>query len=212
MLDGHKKVLVLAPHTDDGEFGCGGTMAKFLEEGKEVFMATFSLAEKSVSEGLPRDILEKEVKEASKVYGLKESNLRIYRYEVRKFSTYRQEILEDLVSLQKELNPDIVFMPSTNDLHQDHYTIAMEGLRAFKRSTILSYEIPWNNISFKTTSFVFLEERHIAKKLKALSCYKSQAKRYYANEDFIRSLAMTRGTQIGVKYAETFDVMRWVIK
>ena len=31
-----KKILVLAPHTDDAEFGCGGAIAKFIKEGKEV--------------------------------------------------------------------------------------------------------------------------------------------------------------------------------
>ena len=31
-----EKILVLGPHTDDGEFGCGGTIAKFIEEGKEL--------------------------------------------------------------------------------------------------------------------------------------------------------------------------------
>ncbi len=41
-----QRILVLAPHTDDGEFGCGGSIAKFIEAGKEVFYAAFSTAEK----------------------------------------------------------------------------------------------------------------------------------------------------------------------
>ena len=65
-------ILVLGPHTDDGEFGCGGTMAKFIEAGKNVYYATFSCAEESVPEGLPKDILLKEVKASSKVLGIKD--------------------------------------------------------------------------------------------------------------------------------------------
>ena len=207
-----KTILVLGPHTDDGEFGCGGTMAKFIEEGRDVYYATFSCAEESVPAGLPRDILLTEVIKATKVLGVDRDKLLIYRYQVRKFAQYRQEILEDLVKLKKDLEPDLVIMPSSHDLHQDHYTIAMEGLRAFKFTSILGYEVPWNNITFETSSFVYLEERHIEKKLASLQCYRSQIGRKYANSEYIKGLARTRGVQIGVDYAETFDVKRWIIK
>jgi len=206
------RVLILAPHTDDGELGCGGTIARFVENGKEVYYAAFSVAEKSVPEGFPRNILEIEVRKAMKILGVSESNLLIYKYEVRTFSYHRQEILEDVISLRKELQPDLVFIPSPNDLHQDHKVIAEEGIRAFKKSTILGYEMPWNNISFNTMSFIPLEERHIKKKIDALQCYETQRYRSYLNEDFIRSLARTRGTQIEVEYAEAFEVIRWVFR
>ena len=158
-----KKVLVLGPHTDDGEFGCGGTMARFVEEGKEVYYATFSCAEESVPKGLPKDILLKEVKKATKVLGITEDNLLIYRYPVRIFAEFRHDILEDLVHLNQQLQPDLVLMPSSNDLHQDHHTISMEGLRAFKFTSIMGYEMPWNNIKFIHNAFVKLEERHVEK-------------------------------------------------
>ena len=206
------RVLILAPHTDDGELGCGGTIARFVEEGKEVYYAAFSVAEKSVPEGFPKNILEIEVRKAMKILGVSESNLLIYKYEVRTFSYHRQEILEDIISLRKELQPDLVFVPSPNDLHQDHKVMAEEGIRAFKKSTILGYEMPWNNISFNTMSFIPLEERHIKKKIDALRCYETQRYRSYLNEDFIRSLARTRGTQIEVEYAEAFEVIRWVFR
>jgi len=206
------RVLILAPHTDDGELGCGGTIARFVEDGKEVYYAAFSVAEKSVPEGFPKNILEIEVRKAMKVLGVSESDLLIYKYEVRTFSYHRQEILEDIISLRKELQPDLVFIPSPNDLHQDHKVMAEEGIRAFKKSTILGYEMPWNNISFNTISFIPLEERHIKKKIDALRCYETQRYRSYLSEDFIRSLARTRGTQIEVEYAEAFEVIRWVFR
>lgn len=208
----YNKILVLGPHTDDGEFGCGGTISRFLEEGKEVYYAPFSCAEESVPEGLPKDILLTEVKNASKVLGIKRENLLIYRYPVRKFAQYRQEILEDLVKLNRQLYPDLVLMPSIHDLHQDHYTIAMEGLRAFKFTSILGYELPWNNITFENTSFIYLKERHVRKKLDSLKCYRSQIGRKYANEEYIKGIARTRGVQIGTEFAEAFSVVRWIMK
>ena len=207
-----QNVLILGPHTDDGEFGCGGTIAKFVEEKKNVFYATFSCAEESVPEGLPKDILLTEVKASSKILGVKDENLLIYRYPVRKFDHYRQNILEDLVKLNHKIKPDLVIMPSNYDLHQDHYTIAMEGLRAFKFTSILGYEMPWNNIQFTTNSFIHLTENHVNKKLESVKCYRSQTGRKYANEEFIKGLAKTRGVQIGVEYAEAFTVHRWIIK
>ena len=113
----NKKILILAPHTDDGEFGCGGSIAKFIEQGSEVFYAAFSLCEESIPDGTPKDILEKELMKATKVWGVPSENLLIFRYPVRRFAEYRQDILEDLVNLQRTLNPTIVFMPSFNDLH-----------------------------------------------------------------------------------------------
>lgn len=204
-------MLVLAPHTDDGEFGCGGSIAKFIEEKNEVYYVAFSTAEESVPPGYSKNILELEVKNATKLLGLPPSNLIIKKYQVRKLNYVRQEILEELVKLKKEINPDLVFTPSSNDLHQDHYTVAMEGMRAFKQTSIFGYELPWNNITFHTQAFIKLEKRHIEKKVKALKAYESQSHRNYATEDFIWSLAKTRGVQIGTEHAETFEVIRWII-
>jgi len=208
----NNRILVLAPHTDDGEFACGGSIAHFIEKKKEIFYIAFSSAEKSVPKDMPKDILKKEVKQATKILGIPERNLILFEYPVREFPLHRQDILENMVDLEREIKPNIIFLPSPNDTHQDHLVIANEGFRAFKRSTILGYEIPWNNLTFNTNAFVFLEERDLKKKIEALKCYKSQAGRLYASEEFVRSLARTRGTQIGTKYAEVFEVIRWIIK
>ena len=79
-LSTYKNILVLAPHTDDGEFGCGGTIAKFIKEGKNVYYVAFSTAEESVPKNLPKDILKVEVKKATKSLGIPEENLIIYNY------------------------------------------------------------------------------------------------------------------------------------
>jgi len=117
-----------------------------------------------------------------------------------------------MVKFSKNINPDLVFLPTPNDLHQDHYTVAMEGIRAFKKTSIFAYELPWNNIQFNTQAFINLEKKHLELKIKALQEYKSQKNRDYMNESFVLALAQTRGIQIGTKYAETFEVIRWVIK
>jgi len=211
MITKFKKVFVLAPHTDDGELGAGGTIARLIEYGAEVYYFAFSTAEESVPKGHPKDILRTEVVNATKKLGIKQENVIIYNYTVRKLNYARQEVLEDLIKYKKMLTPDLILMPSLNDIHQDHATIAQEGLRAFKTCTILGYELIWNNLTFNTTSFIKLEDRHIECKCNALKEYKSQNQRVYMSEDFIYSLAKTRGVQIGTKYAESFEVIRWII-
>lgn len=209
-LSNFKRVIVLAPHTDDGEFGCGATISKLIESGSEVYYVAFSACEQSVLPQFPKDILISEVKSATKRIDIKSSNLILHNYEVRTFNFRRQEILEDLIQLRSQIKPDLIFMPALGDIHQDHSTIAQEGVRAFKFSNILCYEVPWNNLSFNTTCFSVVSEVHIQKKIEALSEYKSQAHRSYANEEFIRSLARVRGVQVNEKYAEVFDVLRFI--
>lgn len=210
MLNTIKKALVLAPHTDDGEFGCGGTIVKLIEQGVEIHYVAFSACEQSVLPKFPSDILITEVKEATKVLGIKKENLHLLKYDVRTFNYNRQEILDDIIKFKKIIDPDLVFIPSLNDIHQDHATIANEAVRAFKFTNVLSYEMPWNNFNFATTNFFVLSEDNVKTKVEALKKYKSQEHRPYANEEFIRSLARTRGVQIGKKYAEVFEVIRLI--
>ena len=211
MIEKINKILVLAPHTDDGELGCGGSIVRFIEEGNEVFYIAFSIAEDAVPEGYPKNILEFEVKEATKILGIKPQNLVVYKFKGRKLNYVRQEILDELIKIKKEISPDLVFLPSPNDTHQDHYIIATEGMRAFKQTNIFGYEMPWNNFVFHTQAFIKLQEHHIAKKIEAVKAYKSQQNRPYINDEFIKSQAVMRGTQISAKYAEVFETIRLVI-
>ncbi|HOJ12224.1 MAG TPA: PIG-L family deacetylase [Clostridiales bacterium] len=206
-----KRVLVLAPHTDDGELGCGGTIDRLVNSGTEVHYAAFSIAERSVSEEYPSDILGTEVRNATAILGISKDCLHIYNYDVRNFQKCRQEILEDLVILNRSIDPDIIFLPSINDIHQDHHVIAREGVRAFKFKSVMGYELPWNNLTINTACFVELDYENINNKIRALGCYESQQGKKYFSSEFIKALAVTRGTQIGVQYAEVFEVIRWII-
>ena len=201
-------VLVLAPHTDDGELGMGGTIHKLIKLGKKVVYVAFSTASKSLPAGLPKDTLKIEVRNATSRLGVQAENLIIYDYEVRELNYARQQILEALINLRRELHPDMVFIPSPHDVHQDHLTIAQEAIRAFKNTTLLGYELIWNNLTFNTQCFVPLTEEDLQAKHNALSEYHSQAGRGYMSEEFVRSLAITRGTQASVPLAEVFEVVR----
>ncbi len=213
------KILLLSAHIDDADTGCGATVAKFAEEGNEIYYAVFTLAEESLPPDLPKNIMISELKVATRILGIRPSNIIIKKYPVRKFPQFRQEILEDMVQISKDIKPDLVMMPSRFDTHQDHAVICAEGFRAFKASSILGYEMPWNNVGFDATFFTCLKERHLDRKIKALTYYRSQRLRSEMlgrpvdnSSKKIKAWAQYRGMQIREDYAEAFQVLRWVIR
>ena len=206
-------ILILSPHTDDAELGAGGTITKYLSEGHKIKWVVFSTAEESLPIDLPSDTLSNEFTNVYKSIGLNDDDVKIFHFKVRHLNYHRQEVLEELYKIKNSFNPDLVIGPSMNDLHQDHKTVAEEMIRAFKSSSsIISYELPWNHLTFNTQMFIKLDEAQIGKKLEMLNHYKSQIKlgRYYFSEDFIRGLAITRGAQINHKFAEALEVIRWI--
>jgi N-acetylglucosamine malate deacetylase 1 len=210
MMNSFRRVLVLAPHTDDAELGCGGTIAKMVEAGQDVFVAAFSTAEDSLPPGKPADTLKREFRAAMPVLGVNEDRQILFGYKVRHLSYSRQEVLEDIIRLREEVEPDLVLLPSGMDLHQDHQVVYMEGLRAFKHISVLGYELPWNHIRFDAQAFSILQRHHIDKKWQALQAYETQIElqRLYFTTEFIEGLARVRGTQVKESWAEAFEVLR----
>src|SRR5207302_2808134 len=115
VIESWRRVLVLAPHTDDGEFGCGGTMARLVDAGAEVRYVAFSIATRSLPEGFPPDALAREVREATHELGIPEAQLAVHDFDVRTFPQHRQDILELLIALWEDWRPDAVFQPSVHD-------------------------------------------------------------------------------------------------
>ncbi len=208
-LQNINKVLLLAPHGDDGEFGCGGSLKRFTEEGVEVYYVVFSPCNKSMPDGYRENQLYEELEEAVNHLGIDTDHIIKFNFPVREFPKFRQEILEELIRLKIKLQPDLVLLPNAEDIHQDHHTIYKEGIRAFKHHKLLGYELPWNNFSFTNSFHVTLKRSHIDAKMIAISEYKSQTFRPYMDEEFFYGLAKMRGTQINVEYAEAFELIRW---
>ncbi len=209
-----ERVLILSPHTDDAELGCGGFICKLLERNIKIFWIVFSTAKESLPKNYPSNILVKEFMSVIELLGLDKSGYLIENFQVRKLTEKRQEVLEILVNIGKKFKPDLVIGPSVHDYHQDHLVVANEMIRAYKmRSSIICYELPWNQIFFQSQFFVKLDEKHIKNKIKILNQYQSQINqsKSYFSKDFIRGLASTRGAQIGYKYAEAFEVIRWIM-
>ena len=205
----NNKVLVLSPHTDDLEFNCGGFVSKILSERGSVASVVFSRCEESVPEPYPKNQLENECIAAHKL--LRISELEILNFVVRKFSEQRQEILELMIKLRDKYQPDIILVPSSFDMHQDHKVICEEATRAFKHATILGYDCPWNNLETNQRLVVELSEDEVKNKIAAIQCYKSQKFRMYGSDEFQKLQTRYNGLVNGVEYCELYEIitMRW---
>jgi N-acetylglucosamine malate deacetylase 1 len=210
VFDGTSRVLVLSAHTDDAELACGGTIARLLANGAEVSVAAFSTAPESLPAGSPPDRLRCEFLRAMAMLGVEPERTFVYSYPVRRLSHHRQELLEELVKLKRELQPEVVFVTASTDVHQDHQVLYGESVRAFKDITLWGYELPWNHITFSAHAFVELKREHLDHKWAALQAYESQIElqRSYFCREFIYGLARVRGEQVKTEYAEAFEVIR----
>lgn len=184
----NKKILVLAPHTDDETLGCGGFINK-LSFYNNIKVVTFSWCD------LP--VLKKEFKNACRVLG-KNIETDILDFKVRYFD--RQKVLDALINYRKVYNPDIILCPNGFDIHQDHHVVYKETIRAFKHKTILGYLLHWNIIGpsdFRLT--VDLDSKNIEAKLNAISQYESQinlSREYFVDTSWVKS-------------QEKFEVITW---
>lgn len=210
VLPSFERVLVLAPHTDDAELGCGGTLARLVEREHDVFVAVFSIASDSLPAEFPKDTLKHEFLDAMRILGLPSGNASVREYPVRRLAEHRQNILEELVALRKEIAPDVVFLPCEQDIHQDHQVIHAEGVRAFKNASLLGYELPWNTLNFAPQLIVGLEDRHMQRKWDMLHAYNSQIVlgRQYFSKNLVYGLARVRGVQANKEFGEGFQVIR----
>jgi LmbE family N-acetylglucosaminyl deacetylase len=196
-----KRLLVLAPHTDDAEFGCGGLVAAKREAGWAVRIAVFCAAP-------PVDRLRREALAAA---GLLGAEVYFFDLPVRRLPEYRQDVLDKMLQIRRLLEPDVVCAPSRDDVHQDHEVVAREALRAFKHTTLLGYELPWNTFGFRRTAYQPLSEAHVSAKLRAVACYESQRHRPYARPEYVRACLLSRGVECGAAFAEAFEVERMVL-
>lgn len=198
------KLLFLAPHCDD-EISSIGIISKAMEKGYGSYFAVFSFTEIN-------NITEPEFDDCMKILGVPENNVFKFNYPTRHFPQYRQAILEELVRMNEKLAPELVLIPNSRDIHQDHHTIHLEGLRAFARQSVLGYESPKHLILDDKVMLVELDDRLFKKKMDCMACYKSQASRwgtdYWLNRE---PLARVRGMQAGCKYAEGFEMIKIII-
>jgi LmbE family N-acetylglucosaminyl deacetylase len=201
------RVLVLGAHPDD-EMACSGLIARLAAGGAQVDAVAFSDCSDAIPDGFALADLKSEYARATRLLGI--TNAQIGEIPNRRFPEHRQDILS-LLDDRRGLY-DLVLVPSTTDAHQDHHTVAEEAIRALKHTTILGYDLAMNTVlESRRSCYVCLTPADLDLKVAHAQVYQTQASRPYMAEDFIRGLATVRGVQVGRTYAESYEVIRWVL-
>lgn len=200
-----KKVCFIGAHPDDIELGCGALIARIAGK-TDIRCVTFSDNQKNPLLGQ----LVGEHYASMETLGVPRERVDLLDFETRRFQEHRQEILEVMVGILREDDPDIVLVHSKSDVHQDHGVLTQEALRAFRGRTVLGFDVIRSSYGFFPDFLVGVDEADVQKKLDALACYKTYAGKYYFAPEVTRATLIRNGAICERPYAEGFDILRIV--
>lgn len=202
-----KKIFFIGAHPDDIELGCGALISN-IASSTEVFCITLSDNQKN-----PKlTNLIKEHYDSMAVLGVSKDNVIVGEFETRRFMHDRQEVLEFLLDLKKKHQPDMVFVHTKADLHQDHSVVTGESLRAFRGISVFGFDVIRSSQGFFPTFLVEVSEKDVQKKVDSLAAYKTYQDIYYFGKELTRSILVRNGALCERPYAEGFDILRMVGK
>jgi len=200
-----KRVLCIGAHPDDIELGCGALISNISKK-SEVLCLTLSDNQKNPA----LSNLVSEHRESMAVLDIDTDHDILLNYETRHFPHQRQEILETMLKYKNSFKPDIVFVHTKNDIHQDHVTVMDEALRAFRGTTVLGFDVLRSSYGFFPHFLFEVSEEDVENKLRALSMYKTYADRYYFESSITKATMIRHGALAERPYAEGFDILRVV--
>jgi len=200
----HKKVLAIASHPDDIEGGCYGTLCKYKQQGFRIHYLVLTCGGDSGN----ADIRRKEQEEVADLLGatVKFQNLQSALLN----NNSGRETIQAIEDAIKVIKPDIIFTHSKNDVHQDHRLVNEATISAtrFFQGQVYCYEAYSSLRYFQPTVFYRIDE-FFEDKLRAISLFTSQGKKFYMNPEVITGIAVFRAAQSGkLGKAEAFEIGR----
>ena len=209
----NQRILFLGAHPDDLEFAAGGLITQIAtSQSSDIRIAIFSNCNDSLPAKFAQGTLIAEFHRSMQLLGVTSDKIIERYFPVREFSAHRQEILQNLIDIKNDFAPTCVFAPSRDDIHQDHSTLGIEALRAFKQTNYFDYTHPWNSVEKVQNSFLEITKSQLEKKIQAIRCYQTQANRSYSRDESISGMASFYGSQSGFEYAEAFTCIRLRIR
>jgi LmbE family N-acetylglucosaminyl deacetylase len=200
-----RKVLFVGAHPDDIELGCGALIANIANRAD---LLCVTLSDNQQNPGLAE--LVDEHRRSMDVLGVPPERVLVETFETRNFARDRQQILEYLYKLAREHAPDLVFVHTEADIHQDHGVVTREALRAFRGTSVLGFDVLRSSRGFFPDFLVEVTEADVERKLKALACYQTYADKYYFDPEIARATLVRHGALAERPYAEGFDILRIV--
>ena len=200
-----RKVLFIGAHPDDIELGCGAFIAN-IADSTEVLCVTLSDNQKNPA---LQSVVEEHYRSMA-VLGVPRDHDRVEAFETRRFPHVRQEILEYLFQLNRQFRPEIVFVHTKADIHQDHNVVTEEALRAFRGITLLGFDALRSSYGFFPHFLVEVTEQDMERKVQALMEYNTYGEKYYFDPSVLRATLIRHGALSERPFAEGFDILRIV--
>lgn len=217
-------ILVIAAHPDDEVLGCGGTIARYTQEGHNVSVIILSQGiasrykNKELVDSVEFDTLQTQSRKALKL--LEIENIRYFDFPDNRFDTIPLlDIIKPIEEVIQHFSPEIIFTHYGGDLNIDHavtYRAALTAARPIRDCSVkkfYSFEIPssteWAfgkfNSNCQPSYFVDIKST-IEKKIEALKEYKGELRPYPhpRSEEAVLSISKKWGCSVGLDFAEAF--------
>ena len=220
-----KSALIVVAHRDDEILGCGGTIAKLIEDKYKVYAISMTNGVSSRVRSSKKEIDQryKNSLKAAKLIGFNWLNKISGDFADNAMdSEPLLNIVKVIEKAKKITNPEIVITHYPEDLNIDHQIVSSATLTAFRPKTnqtckkIISFEVPsstdfaiYKKNFFKPNYFVDIQKFWNRKKL-GLDAYKDEMLKYPNSRSLkgLKNLAHYRGNQVGLNMAEAFQILR----
>ena len=201
------RILFVGAHPDDIELGAGA-LIHHIKSSSDIMCVTLSDNQKNP---LLKNVVD-ELHASMDVLGVPAEKVIVEKFQTRDFPDNRQEILEYLLKLRREFKPEMVFVHSRADIHQDHNIATEEALRAFRGTTVLGFDVVRSSYGFFPHFLVEVDKIDVEKKIEALSKYQTYSDKYYFDPELLRATMVRHGALAERTFAEGFDILRIVGK
>ena len=209
------KILAVGAHLDDIEIACGGTLAKAIKNGHHVKTLIMSKSGYTNKDGEIQRTDESAVREGTEALNI----LGVKDIEILDFETkdipFRSDVVNAIDVCISEYNPDIIFTHHPFDTHQAHVGVSNATIAAARRkNTVFFYEpispSGRSYVAFRPQLYIPIDDT-IDLKLDSLRAHKTEYHKF-GKEDWIEGVNARcgfRGYEIGKKFAEAFEVLRF---
>lgn len=220
-------IIIVAAHPDDETLGMGGTIAKHIAQKDivKILILGTGVTSRDLNEG-KKDIEKLRLESRKALSKLGVSDVEFFDFPDNKFdSVPLLEIIKRIETVFSNYKPEVVYTHHEGDLNIDHRVTFNAVITACRPSNnfvkkILCFEVPssteWN---FQNGSNAFLPNvyidisKYLEKKLSALNEYKGEMRPWPHPRSIkaVESLALWRGSTIGVDAGEAFELVREII-
>ncbi|MBI1846962.1 MAG: PIG-L family deacetylase [Candidatus Rokubacteria bacterium] len=201
-------VLAIGAHPDDIEYGCGGTLTLYAQRGHEVHLFVAS----DGAHGGDAAVRHQEQQDSALVIGAREVFWGGYPdTEV----PLGRELIARIEGVIRQVRPQMIFVNSPDDTHQDHRHLAQAAVSATRYvPNFVFFEVP-STQNFTPNCYTNIE-KVLDRKLACLEAHHSQVAKTNIEDLTILELAVScanfRGIQARVKYAEAFQSVRLLLE